>query len=185
MKFLQTMCMVKYEYKYGLKPISYSFNIDTKPLKSKEQLKKLSKLLRQLKAFGVNQNEYQKNLSNYLKHLNNSTKKLSLKNLSEHFVLNHPLIKDHEKIIRTLESMSLDDFNIFIKNNIHVVPEDIGVVVSKSVDPTLYREKNIRKYFKEVKNNLKPYKPELAVTSLISGKENFKLANYEFKKTAY
>lgn len=173
---------VKNEYKYGLKPISYSFNIDTKPLKSKEQLKKLSKLLRQLKAFGVNQNEYQKNLSNYLKHLNNSTKKLSLKNLSEHFVLNHPLIKDHEKIIRTLESMSLDDFNIFIKNNIHVVPEDIGVVVSKSVDPTLYREKNIRKYFKEVKNNLKPYKPELAVTSLISGKENFKLANYEFKK---
>lgn len=150
--------MVKNEYRYSLKPFSFSIQADTKPTASKGLLEGITTKLQQLIRYGITNQEFQEVLTRYLQQRAHGEKSYWLTQLSDHITKGHPIIENPQTITHWLKNMKVKEFNRTIKKLIRELPEDIAVIASEEVSPAYYTESTVRAFLKEgVKENIPRY----------------------------
>lgn len=160
--------LVKNEYQYASKPMSYSIQLSGQPQNSKEVLAGITNALQVLKVYGVYPEEYKEVVEQYVTQGLPRAHNFWIQQLERHFLQGHPLFASPKALETQLKNISLSTFNEHLKEFVQTQPQDIGVITGNKL-PSYYKNEDwVRKQLSEVsKNQLQPYVLPVVTKELI------------------
>ncbi len=138
--------VVKNEYRYSAKPMSFSIKLESNIEESETLFKKVINVLKQIKKYGVHKEEYQKAQELFLNFQSLRENRYWLEQIQNHITSNHPIVGEPKEIRDKIKYLTLAEFNNKIQKLAQFEPDDIGVIVSKNIDSKFYTKPLVKSW---------------------------------------
>lgn len=119
-------------------------------------IKETFKALQQLKQFGITEGEWKKHRDLGGRNLNSTS--YWIEQLDNHFLYDEAIpTKKGPSLDQWLKGLSMENFNMKIKNLFSEMPEDIGIIAPTGHPALSFKENQVRQWI--IMANKKPYSP--------------------------
>lgn len=171
-------------------PLAFVLNISVNGNKEEEVIKTAFKALKQVEDFGFSTHEFnekKQDLFKQIKEMDTNSNDFWVNQIIDQYVHEEPIILNRKKLMEDLlKKMTLQEFNLLVKKQLKLKPDDI-IIVGNTGDPIYsYSDKTIRSWASEtdshlISNYMAPQTPKFLLDPYL--KKSLKKKTYKIKTT--